>query len=619
VLPALVPGLVPAAHADVLEFGWTAEGFIDPAAGEGGSVRIALDAAGTPTAIWSGRADVQDPYRLVLSTYTGDAWTPAAPFLPQVGVDEIYPQVSRAQDGTIWLAWLRHDTSVGSSNILFSTLVCSRYADGAWSVPEIITSDLARPAIETYGLEFTILGVSRDSAWVAFTPTSRSDPFTQARDLYWSAHSASGWSAPALVAPGGSQNEWRPVLAPTNGRQPVAFFGYRDEPTTLRALLWDGTQWSAPARDTLKSTAFHQWAAAPDTSGAIRLLVMQREGDDPFTDRIREFAWNDSGFVALDAIAELPVVGGQGNEPPQWDGLSYAPGKTLVYRGFWMDFSLGSIPIVTSAQRTSEGFGLPEIVGRAFSPVDALPNGTYDVNLDRWYAVWIGAPSSIALPRPKFAWTQEFAGELGIGARFIAPDTVRVTVACTGDGEGRAFHVYRLRWDDEDTVPPFPPPVPAEAVEIPGSPVSDACPFRIDDFPGEGRWYYYVALDADGTFPARYARSFSALNFGGGNGGGPAPTTTALRSPRPSPANGPVSLPYDLASGGEVTLIIHDLLGRPRRRVELGAKPAGSYVSGAPVWDGRDDAGREVPSGMYFVRLVVDGAARATQRLVIVR
>ena len=56
-----------------------------------------------------------------------------------------------------------------------------------------------------------------------------------------------------------------------------------------------------------------------------------------------------------------------------------------------------------------------------------------------------------------------------------------------------------------------------------------------------------------------------------------------------------------------------------RRRLALGVQSAGSYVASAPLWDGRDDAGRAVPTGMYFVRYVVDGQERGSQRLVIVR
>jgi hypothetical protein len=606
------------AAADTQEFGWTAEGFVDPAAGESNRGSIAIGPDGAPIIVWSSRLTLNDPYRIVASTFTGTGWTAAAPILPPTVLDDLLPQLSRASDGTLWLAWQRNDGSGSTSESFFSTLMCARFVDGAWSAPESVSTDLAEPNPPQFGIEYSLLGVSRDSAWVAYMTVDRTNPFSTERRLLYRVRSAAGWSAPAVLSQDG-QTEWRPTLVASRGRQPVAFFGDAGTPTILRAMRWDGASWSAARGDTLFARAFFQWAAAPDTNGAARLLVMAREGaTDPPTDRIREVAWNDAGFEPLGPIAELPVVVGP-SAAPQWDGLSLSAGTSLEYRGFWADYSEGGIPILTSIPRAAGGFGLPDIVGHTFSPVDAFPKGVFDASLARWYATWIGAPTSTALRRPKFAWTQDFAGDLGIGGSVVLPDTVRVTVACTGDGAGRTFHVYRLRWDDTETIPPFAPPIPAEAVEIAGSPTSGACPFVIDDLPGPGRYYYYVRLEADGTFPERFARSFSAVEFSDGGGpGGPA-ERTALRAPRPRPSTGPVSLPFDLVDPGDVALTVHDLLGRPRRRLALGTLTAGSYVSSAPQWDGRDDAGRAVPSGVYFVRLWVDGRALATERLVILR
>ena len=46
-----------------------------------------------------------------------------------------------------------------------------------------------------------------------------------------------------------------------------------------------------------------------------------------------------------------------------------------------------------------------------------------------------------------------------IGGTFIAPDTARVTVVCSGDATGREFRIYRLDWADTETTPPFAPPI----------------------------------------------------------------------------------------------------------------------------------------------------------------
>jgi len=59
---------------------------------------------------------------------------------------------------------------------------------------------------------------------------------------------------------------------------------------------------------------------------------------------------------------------------------------------------------------------------------------------------------------------------------------------------------------------------------------------------------------------------------------------------------------YDLAAGEHtVKLIVYDLLGHPIRTLIDGEnQPAGAYHF---AWDGRDEKGEAVASGVYFYRL----------------
>jgi glucose/arabinose dehydrogenase len=77
--------------------------------------------------------------------------------------------------------------------------------------------------------------------------------------------------------------------------------------------------------------------------------------------------------------------------------------------------------------------------------------------------------------------------------------------------------------------------------------------------------------------------------------------------PTPSPAHGPVRLSYTLARAAEVRLDVYDATGRRVRTVTgATALPPGSHQA---TWDGRDDDGRAVASGVYLARLVVQGRA----------
>jgi hypothetical protein len=53
------------------------------------------------------------------------------------------------------------------------------------------------------------------------------------------------------------------------------------------------------------------------------------------------------------------------------------------------------------------------------------------------------------------------------------------------------------------------------------------------------------------------------------------------------------------ARGRRVRVLVHDLLGRRRRLLVDGQRVVGDA---AFVWDGRDDAGAQVPAGTYIVR-----------------
>lgn len=84
----------------------------------------------------------------------------------------------------------------------------------------------------------------------------------------------------------------------------------------------------------------------------------------------------------------------------------------------------------------------------------------------------------------------------------------------------------------------------------------------------------------------------------------------------PNPANPRTEIRCELTRTAEVALRIHDARGR----VVWGG--AVLVAGPGPVnlpWEGRDDTGREAASGVYFYRVIVDGAAAATGKLALVR
>ena len=96
--------------------------------------------------------------------------------------------------------------------------------------------------------------------------------------------------------------------------------------------------------------------------------------------------------------------------------------------------------------------------------------------------------------------------------------------------------------------------------------------------------------------------------------------STALLPNYPNPFNPETWLPFMLSEASEVTLRIYDTDGQAIRTLQLGAREAGSYASryDAAYWDGRNQVGEPVASGVYFYELRA-GAYRELRRMVILK
>jgi hypothetical protein len=95
------------------------------------------------------------------------------------------------------------------------------------------------------------------------------------------------------------------------------------------------------------------------------------------------------------------------------------------------------------------------------------------------------------------------------------------------------------------------------------------------------------------------------------------PAAGAALAPRiervtPNPFRGRARLALVLPRGGRAELAVYALDGRRVAVLASGSMAAGPHEV---AWDGRDDAGRAAPAGLYFARLAVDGRV-ATGRLV---
>jgi hypothetical protein len=95
---------------------------------------------------------------------------------------------------------------------------------------------------------------------------------------------------------------------------------------------------------------------------------------------------------------------------------------------------------------------------------------------------------------------------------------------------------------------------------------------------------------------------------------------TALLQNFPNPFNPETWIPYTLADDTDVNVRIYDVEGKLVRDLDIGYQRSGRYISRekAVYWDGRDQLGESVSSGVYFYTLKTDGFSD-TRRMVILK
>ena len=94
---------------------------------------------------------------------------------------------------------------------------------------------------------------------------------------------------------------------------------------------------------------------------------------------------------------------------------------------------------------------------------------------------------------------------------------------------------------------------------------------------------------------------------------GKVPAALALRPVRPNPVAGEAAVAFDLPSRSEIDLAVYDVAGRRVATLFRGAADAGSH---SVRWLARDEDGRAVATGIYFIRLEADDAVR-TQKVML--
>lgn len=107
-----------------------------------------------------------------------------------------------------------------------------------------------------------------------------------------------------------------------------------------------------------------------------------------------------------------------------------------------------------------------------------------------------------------------------------------------------------------------------------------------------------------------------AIGANKASGVGASPRTFALHQNVPNPFNPATIIAYDVPAGGaKVSIRVYDAAGRLVRSLVEGQRPEGSYTTN---WDGRDQSGSAVSSGVYFYKMTA-GSFVESRRMVLLK
>jgi cell surface protein SprA len=94
------------------------------------------------------------------------------------------------------------------------------------------------------------------------------------------------------------------------------------------------------------------------------------------------------------------------------------------------------------------------------------------------------------------------------------------------------------------------------------------------------------------------------------------PRTPVVYQNAPNPFNPGTTIRFEMPEPGPVRLRIYDAHGRLVRELVQDSRPAGYH---AVFWNGENDSGRRVASGVYWYRVELPGASSQTRKMVLAR
>ncbi len=125
----------------------------------------------------------------------------------------------------------------------------------------------------------------------------------------------------------------------------------------------------------------------------------------------------------------------------------------------------------------------------------------------------------------------------------------------------------------------------------------------------------FTTVDENGDVTAADSEAGDDFWYGGLGVEGLLVNSFALEANYPNPFNPTTNISYSIPEFGEISLIVFDALGKEVKTLVTGEIAPGAYNA---VWNGTDNNGNEVSTGMYFYKLT-SGEFTQTRKMMFVK
>ena len=355
---------------------------------------------------------------------------------------------------------------------------------------------------------------------------------------------------------------------------------------------------SATANDAIAPKSTPSVALAPNGSALISWIDTRNTAPQVF---IRVL---DSNHLAVGAEKQISDAGqGNGHTRP----IASVDGNN-IFAVSWMNVAATGGPVINVKRFSSSGSQLGSFVFSSDVPNVSIADFDADVdNPGKVFLLWQGTDNSGSQSLYLTVFSNSGAK---IGATIEIPDNVNATanqptlsvdefgnvLMAWVDSRGPERRVYTQNFNADMTPAGGNQPLSLAAAPAMFAPSALAVRGR--------SWVSWVDARSEGANV--YLRGF--VHFptdvtDDDNNTSLVPEQFALQQNYPNPFNPSTHIAFSLPQRAEVTVTIYNVLGQQIRTLAQGDYPAGEHQL---FWDGRNNSGSTVSSGVYFYRLKTD-------------